>query len=73
MVAFKWDKSFALPFFLIMILLFTAFADYSGGLAGIECEDSNVREGIEAIHAQGGKVKVSMLQKLFSTALAQIS
>ncbi len=61
MVGLKWHKSFALPFCLIMIIFFLAFADYSGGLTGIECEDSNVREGIEAIHAQGGKVKVSML------------
>ena len=43
-----------------------AFADYSGGLAGIECEDSNVREGIEAIHAQGGKVKVAYGGALYS-------
>jgi hypothetical protein len=35
MVGFKWNKSFALPFFLTMILCFLAFADYSGGIASI--------------------------------------
>ena len=48
---------------------FLAFADYSGGLAGIECEDWNVREGIEAIHASGGKVKVAYGGALYSMSL----
>ena len=47
---------------------FAAFADYSGGLSGIECEDWNVREGIEAVHAAGGKVKVAYGGALYSMA-----
>lgn len=48
------------------LLFFAAFGDYSGGLAGIECEDWNVREGIEAVHAKGGKVKVAYGGALYS-------
>merc|ERR1712045_754410 len=36
-----------------------AFADYTGGLNGIECNISNVVAGIEAVHQAGGLVKVA--------------
>ena len=38
---------------------FLAFGDFSGGFGGVEVNDSIVIEGIEAIHAKGGKAKVA--------------
>ena len=38
---------------------FVAFGDFSGGFGGVEVNDSIVIEGIEAIHAKGGKAKVA--------------
>ena len=43
-----------------------AFADYTGGLNGIECNTSIVSEGIEAIHQAGGLVKVAYGGALYS-------
>ncbi len=55
-----------------IILPFTtlAFADYTGGFNGIECDISNVVAGIEAVHQAGGRVKVAFGGALFSMALA---
>jgi len=47
-----------------------AFADYSGGLNGIESNISNVVEGIEAVHNAGGLVKVAYGGALFSMSSA---
>ena len=38
---------------------FVAFGDFSGGFGGVEVNDSVVIEGIDAIHAKGGKAKVA--------------
>ncbi|TRY69348.1 hypothetical protein TCAL_06924 [Tigriopus californicus] len=43
-----------------------AFGDYSGGFGGVEVNDSVIREGIEAIHAKGGKVKIAYGGALYS-------
>ena len=43
-----------------------AFADYTGGLNGIECNTSVVSEGIHAIHQAGGLVKVAYGGALYS-------
>jgi len=43
-----------------------AFGDYSGGIIGQESDDNVVREGIEAIHAKGGVVKIALGGALFS-------
>jgi len=43
-----------------------AFGDYSGGIVGQESDDNVVREGIEAIHAKGGLVKIALGGALFS-------
>ena len=46
-----------------------AFADYTGGLNGIECSISNVVEGIEAVHRAGGLVKVAYGGALYSMSM----
>ena len=38
---------------------FVAFGDFSGGFGGVEVNDSIVIEGIDTIHAKGGKAKVA--------------
>jgi len=43
-----------------------AFGDYSGGILGQESDESVVREGIAAIHAKGGLVKIALGGALFS-------
>jgi len=47
-----------------------AFADYTGGLNGIECNISNVVAGIEAVHLAGGRVKVAFGGALYSMSFA---
>jgi len=47
-----------------------AFADYTGGFNGIECNISNVVAGIEAVHKAGGRVKVAFGGALYSMSLA---
>merc|ERR1719384_1261785 len=37
-----------------------AFGDYSGGILGQESDESVVRDGIAAIHAKGGLVKIAL-------------
>ena len=43
-----------------------AFADYTGGFNGIECNVSMVKEGIEAVHQNGGLVKLALGGALYS-------
>lgn len=43
-----------------------AFGDYSGGILGQEADDRVVREGIDAIHAKGGLVKIALGGALYS-------
>ena len=43
-----------------------AFADYTGGFNGIECNVSLVKEGIEAVHQNGGLVKLALGGALYS-------
>jgi len=47
-----------------------AFADYTGGLNGIECNISNVVAGIEAVHQAGGLVKVAYGGALYSMSFS---
>ena len=44
---------------IILHIYLIAFGDFSSGFGGIEVNDSIVIEGIEAIHAKGGKAKVA--------------
>ena len=41
------------------VFILAAFGDFSCGFGGIEVNDSIVIEGIDAIHAKGGKAKVA--------------
>merc|ERR1712236_98360 len=43
-----------------------AFGDYSGGIGGHEATDDIIREGIKAIHDQGGYVKIALGGALYS-------
>merc|ERR1712179_158929 len=47
-------------------LINIAFGDYSGGVGGHEATDEIIREGIEAIHAKGGLVKIALGGALFN-------
>jgi len=43
-----------------------AFGDYSGGILGQESDEKVVKDGIAAIHAKGGLVKIALGGALFS-------
>jgi len=43
-----------------------SFGDYSGGLGGLEAPEDVIREGIEAVHAAGGLVKMAFGGALYS-------
>lgn len=43
-----------------------SFGDYSGGLGGLEAPEDVIIEGIEAIHAAGGLVKMALGGALYS-------
>jgi len=47
-------------------LINISFGDYSGGTGGHESTDAIIKEGIEAIHAKGGLVKIALGGALYS-------
>jgi len=47
-------------------LINIAFGDYSGGVGGHETTDEIIREGIKAIHAKGGLVKIALGGALYN-------
>jgi len=47
-------------------LINISFGDYSGGTGGHESTDEIIKEGIEAIHAKGGLVKIALGGALYS-------